>query len=187
MTSPRDAEFADYVAARIPSFRRLAVALCQDWHRADDLVQAAITKLYVNWPRARAADNTDSYARAIIVREFITERRSGWVRRVSLRSDPPDAEATRPDADSVLDLRAALAVLPPRQRATLVLRFYCDLNVDQSAQVLGCSPGTVKSQTAKALDSLRRIMAPGAHPAGADGGPPAASPPAPVTRGRFHA
>lgn len=159
MTSPRDAEFADFVAARLPSFRRLAVTLCQDWHRADDLVQAAITKLYVHWPRARAAGNTDAYARAIIVREFLTEQRSGWVRRVSLRGDVPDAEATRPDADAALDLRAALSGLPPRQRATLVLRFYCDLNVDQAARVLGCSPGTVKSQTAKALESLRRVMA----------------------------
>ena len=72
----------------------------------------------------------------------------------------------------MLDLRAAVAALPARQRATLVLRFYCDLNVDQSAAVLGCSPGTVKSQTARALDSVRRALGP-AHAAG-EGGPPAA-------------
>jgi len=80
MTSPRDAEFADYVSARLPSFRRLAVLLCQDWHRADDLVQAA--KLYVHWPKAKAADNIDGYVRAIVVREFVDERRSSWARRV---------------------------------------------------------------------------------------------------------
>jgi len=56
--------------------------------------------------------------------------------------------------------RAAVAALPTRQRATLVLRFYCDLNVDQSAEILGCSPGTVKSQTARALDSVRRALGP---------------------------
>ena len=72
----------------------------------------------------------------------------------------------------MLDLRAAVAALPARQRATLVLRFYCDLNVDQSAAVLGCSPGTVKSQTARALDSVRRALGP-AHAAG-ESGPPAA-------------
>jgi len=60
----------------------------------------------------------------------------------------------------VLDLRAAVAALPARQRATLVLRFYCDLSVDQCAEVLGCSPGTVKSQTARALDAVRRTLGP---------------------------
>ena len=59
MTVTRDAEFADYVAARLPSLRRLAMLLCQDWHRSDDLVQGAITKLYVNWPKAAAAANMD--------------------------------------------------------------------------------------------------------------------------------
>jgi DNA-directed RNA polymerase specialized sigma24 family protein len=68
----------------------------------------------------------------------------------------------------VLDVRAAVAALPARQRATLVLRFYCDLNVDQSAEILGCSPGTVKSQTARALDAVRRALgyAPAADPSG---------------------
>jgi RNA polymerase sigma-70 factor (sigma-E family) len=170
MTTPRDAEFTDYVAARLPSFRRLAIALCQDWQRADDLVQAAITKLYVNWPKARAADSTDAYVRTIVVREFLDERRSGWIRRVTLSSHLPDRAAAETDSDAAIDMHA-MAGLPPRQRATLVLRFYCDLNVDQSAQVLGCSPGTVKSQTAKALESLRRAL--GQEEAPGPGGPPA--------------
>jgi RNA polymerase sigma factor (sigma-70 family) len=72
-------------------------------------------------------------------------------------TDPPAATV---DHDAVLDLRAAVAALPARQRVTLVLRFYCDLNVDQSAEILGCSPGTVKSQTAKALDTVRRALTP---------------------------
>jgi DNA-directed RNA polymerase specialized sigma24 family protein len=65
------------------------------------------------------------------------------------------------DHDVALDLRAAVAALPARQRATLVLRFYCDLNVDRCAEVLGCSPGTVKSQTARALETVRRALGPG--------------------------
>ena len=74
----------------------------------------------------------------------------------------------------MLDLRAAVAALPTRQRATLVLRFYCDLNVDQSAEILGCSPGTVKSQTARALAAVRRALGP-AHAAGSGGQPSAAA------------
>jgi RNA polymerase sigma-70 factor (sigma-E family) len=166
VSAARDAEYTEYVSARLPALRRLAVVLCQDWQRADDLVQATITKLYVHWGRASAADHVDAYARAVLVREFVHERRSSWVRRVSLSGGVTDREVTdRPaaavDHDAALDLRAAVAALPPRQRSTLVLRFYCDLNVDQSARLLGCSPGTVKSQTAKALNALRQALEPG--------------------------
>ncbi len=161
MSAGRDAEYTEYVSAMLPSLRRLAMLLCQDWQRADDLVQAAITKLYVHWGRARRADHVDAYARAVLVHEFVHERRSGWARRVSLTGTVTETAAAAVDHDAVLDLRTALAMLPARQRATLVLRFYCDLNVDQSAQLLGCSPGTVKSQTAKALGTLRRALEPG--------------------------
>jgi RNA polymerase sigma-70 factor (sigma-E family) len=157
----RDAEFTEYVAARLPSLRRVAYLLCRDWSHADDLVQCAITKLYVHWGRTRAVDHTDSYARTVLVREFLSERRSGWARRVSVGVQFPDVAAAGSDHDAALDVRSALAGLPARQRATLVLRFYCDLSVDQSAQVLGCTAGTVKSQTAKGLDSLRRALEPG--------------------------
>ena len=171
MSGSRDAEYTEYVAARLSSLRRLAAVLCGDWQRADDLVQAALVKLYVHWGRVRAASHTDAYARAVLVREFIHEQRSTWVKRVSLRSAVTEAPAATVDHDAVLDLRAAVAALPARQRATLVLRFYCDLNVDQSAEILGCSPGTVKSQTARALDAVRRALGPAA--AAGPGGQPA--------------
>jgi len=163
--SSRDDEYTEYISTRMMSLRRTAYLLCQDWHRADDLVQAAITKLYVHWGRARAADHIDAYARTVLVREFLGERRSAWARRVRL-----DGQLTRAstgetsDHDALLDLRAALGAVPPRQRATLVLRFYCDLNVEQAAQVLGCSPGTVKSQTVKGLAALRRALNPAPDP-----------------------
>ena len=146
------------MAHRLPALRRLALLLCQDRHRADDLVQQAIIKVYVHWTKAAGADNTHAYVNAILVREFLHERRSSWATRVSLTDQVPDSAALATDPDGTMDLQAAVAALPPRQRAALVLRFYCDLNVDQSAHALGCSPGTVKSQTAKALDSLRRVM-----------------------------
>jgi RNA polymerase sigma-70 factor (sigma-E family) len=156
----RDDEYTEYVSARIMSLRRTAYMLCQDWHRADDLVQATITQLYVHWARARAADHIDAYARTIMVREFLGERRSAWARRVSLSDQVPEPGSSATDHDALLDLRAALAAVPPRQRATLVLRYSCDLNVEQTARVLGCSAGTVKSQTAKGLAALRRNLAP---------------------------
>jgi RNA polymerase sigma factor (sigma-70 family) len=95
------------------------------------------------------------------------------VKRVSLSGGVADPPAAVVDQDAVLDLRAAVAALPARQRATLVLRFCCDLNVDQSAEILGCSPGTVKSQTARALEAVRRAL--GSAPAAGSGGPPAAA------------
>jgi len=170
VSARRDEDFTGYVQARLPWLRRVAYLLCQDWQQADDLVQTAITSLYVHWRRASAMESTDGYARTILVRAFLSERRSGWARRVTLAGRLPDTPRPGPDADEALDVRAALASLPPRQRATLVLRFYSDLNVDQAAKVLGCSAGTVKSQTAKALASLRRALDPatGMGPAGAE-------------------
>ncbi len=172
--SSRDDDYTRFVATRLPALRRVAYLLCQDWHQADDLVQIAITRLYVHWSRASAMDHPEAYVRTIVVREYLSHRRSAWARRVSLYGEAPESAGPWSDRDSALDLNAALAALPPRQRATLVLRFYCDLSVDQAAEVLGCTPGTVKSQTSKGLDSLRQVL----EPAGAmpdDGRPAAAS------------
>jgi RNA polymerase sigma-70 factor (sigma-E family) len=158
MTGQREPEFDEYVGGRLSSLRQLAFVLSRDWHQADDVVQGALTKLYLHWPKARAATSIDAYARTIVVHEFLRQQRSSWARLVSVTSLPPDRPGTASDADTALDLSAALATLPGRQRATLVLRYYCDLSVEQSAQVLNCSPGTVKSQTAKALQALRRRL-----------------------------
>jgi RNA polymerase sigma-70 factor (sigma-E family) len=159
VTSERDADYSEYVAFRLPALRRLALLLCQDRHRADDLVQQAIIKVYVHWAKASGADNTDAYVNAILVREFLHERRSGWTRRVSVTDRLPESPILAADQDGLMDLQAAVQSLPPRQRAVLVLRFYCDLNIDQTAAALGCTTGTVKSQTAKAIATLRARLA----------------------------
>lgn len=156
----RDAEFTEYIQSKLTPLRRVAYVLCRDWAQADDLVQCAITKLYLHWGQALASGQLDSYSRTILVREFLSERRAGWARRVSLGHDAREMAGASADHDVALDVRSALASLPPRQRATLVLRFDCDFDVDQSAQILGCSAGTVKSQTAKGLESLRRALGP---------------------------
>ncbi len=185
MSASRDQEFADYVTARLGALRRLAYLLCQDRDRTDDVVQAAITRLYVHWGRARAVEHIDAYARTILVRVYLSERRSAWATKVDLSRDLPDKAVAADDRDDALDMRSALAALPPRQRATLVLRFYCDLSVEQTATHLGCSAGTVKSQTAKGLQTLRGRLRPGvADPADPHGPPPARRPVQPPTEVR---
>jgi RNA polymerase sigma factor (sigma-70 family) len=158
-----DAEYAEYVAyveGRLGWLRRVAFLLCQDEHVADDLVQVTVTKLFSYWPRARRADSLDAYVRTIMVRAFLRDRGSGWGRRVVLSAVVPDSMSASTDREAALDVRDALLAVPPRQRATLVLRFYCDLDVEQAAVALGCSAGTVKSQTAKGLANMRRILEP---------------------------
>ncbi|WP_116026562.1 SigE family RNA polymerase sigma factor [Thermomonospora umbrina] len=153
-----DDEYTAYVMSRLLWLRRVAYLLCQDWSRADDLVQTAITRLYVNWRRASRADNLDAYARTVLVRVFLSEQRTGWWKRVSVTSTTPETFIDVVDLDVALDLEQALAALAPRQRATVVLRYYCDLSVEDTATALGCSPGTVKSQTSRALTALRRTL-----------------------------
>ncbi|ARF80129.1 SigE family RNA polymerase sigma factor [Kitasatospora aureofaciens] len=156
----RDEEFTVYVASRSGWLRKVAYLLCGDWHRADDLVQETITKLYVNWARASRMENRDGYARRVLVNTFLAEQRSPWWRR-TLRSEAgPEGVAGDVDLDASLDLRRALAALPPRQRATVVLRYYCDLSIEQAAETLGCSSGNVKSQSSRALEALRGTLAP---------------------------
>ncbi|QKV75619.1 SigE family RNA polymerase sigma factor [Amycolatopsis sp. Hca4] len=153
-----DAGFTEYVTARAGWLRKVAYLLCGDWHRADDLVQSAVTRLYTNWPRASRADNVDGYARRTLVNTYLAEQRTSWWRRVDLREKDHDPPRPGPDVELALDLRAALERLPPRQRATVVLRYFCDLPVAETARALGCSDGTVKSQTAKAVDALRELL-----------------------------
>jgi RNA polymerase sigma-70 factor (sigma-E family) len=151
-------EYVEYVTARLTSLRRIAYLLCGDEHRADDLVQQTITALYVRWPKVRAVDHLDRYVRAMLVHSFLDEKRSAWS-RVRLFNVPPERAAT--DQVSVEDrevLRAALSRVPRRQQAVLVLRFLCDLPVAEVAALLGCSAGTVKSQTSHGLDALRRAL-----------------------------
>lgn len=160
-----DEAYREYVAVLLPGLRRVAYLLCQDWHRADDLVQGALERLYLHWNKASKADEPAAYARMVLVRVFLSEQRTSWARRVVLLDRAPEsAAAAEPDLFSRLELEAALRELPPRQRAVLVLRFYCDLSVDQTAATLRCAPGTVKSQAARGLAKLRLALAE-THPA----------------------
>ncbi|GAA4637553.1 SigE family RNA polymerase sigma factor [Actinoallomurus vinaceus] len=156
MTS--DERYTEYVTGRLEWLHKIAFLLCQDWAHAEDLVQITITRLYVHWRRASKVDNLDGYTRTILMRVFLAEQRTGWRKWVTARRPPPDTPTAPVDPDMGLDLRAALLALAPRQRASVVLRFYCDLSVEQTAEILGCSPGTIKSQTARALMTLRHDL-----------------------------
>lgn len=158
MRATAEQEYVEYVTGRLPALRRLAYLLCGDEHRADDLVQQVITKLYLRWSRISAVEHLDQYVRTMVVRGFVDERRRPWA-RVGLVTHPPDGPAPSDErVEDRLVLRAALARVPRRQQAVLVLRFLCDLSVEEVATTLGCSEGTVKSQTSRGLATMRQIL-----------------------------
>ncbi|GAB3480510.1 SigE family RNA polymerase sigma factor [Amycolatopsis cihanbeyliensis] len=163
-TTPYDGEFSQYFAARVHSLRSTAYLLCGDWHRAEDITQAALLRLYLAWPRLSRRDALDAYARRVVVRTFLAENRRLWRWRERLVGEHvetavPPATAER-DHEQRMLLRSALAAVPPRQRAVLVLRYWDDLSVEETAAALRCSPGTVKSQTARGLATLRQRLGP---------------------------
>ena len=146
----RETEFTEFYLARRRTLRRTAYLVVRDWHAAEDATQQAMVKLYAAWPRVRT-ETVDAYARRAVVNECLS-----YLRRV--RELPvehfPDRAASSPEPTS-LDLGMALGFLPPRQRAIVALRFLDDLSVVDVAHALAISEGTVKSQTSKALATLR--------------------------------
>lgn len=151
----RDREFGEFVDARALVMRRTAFLLCGDWHRAEDIVQTALAKLYVAWPRVRR-DSLDAYSRKVLVRTAIDEGRRGFFQRE--RSVDVVPERAVSDHTTDYDLREALDALPPGQRAVVVLRYWEDLSITETARILGRTEGTVKSQAAKGLAALRELL-----------------------------
>jgi RNA polymerase sigma-70 factor (sigma-E family) len=158
MSETDEAAFRAFAWSRRASLRRTAYLMCGDWHQADDLVQTALVKLYVAWRRVRSGDQPDAYVRRILTRCYLDERRRPWRREspVDVLDDRPSESRTSED---LIDLQAALARLPARQRATVVLRYWADASVAETADALSCSEGTVKSQTARAIAALRLQLA----------------------------
>ena len=158
----REAAYIDYVTARRAHLRRIAYALCGDWHRADDLLQTALVKLYVAWPRVRRTGSEDAYVRRILVRASIDESRRPW-RRERATEEVPDRPAPEPtDVEDRAALFDALQALPAQQRAAVVLRHWLGLSVAETAAELGINEGTVKSNTSRGLASLRLTLEPNA-------------------------
>jgi len=156
-----DEEFGEFMRERASPLHQSAYALCGDWHLAHDLVQDTLVKAYQHWPRVRSADSPDAY----VWRILMNEARSRWRRRdraVPVPCLPERRGSVAPDAADEIARRAgllqALRALPPRQRATVTLRYLEGMSERETAAVLDCSEGTVKSQSARALCTLRSFL-----------------------------
>lgn len=162
MKTERDEQFHRFVLDRRAALVRTATLLTAgDAYLAEDLVQATLTKLYVAWPAFRRADNPDGYLRRTLVNALTDERRRWWRRHERSTANLPDRPCIEPVPEDGSDsLRAALHELPPRMRAALVFRYFYDLDIADTADALGCSEGTVKSQTSRALERLRNVLEP---------------------------
>jgi RNA polymerase sigma-70 factor (sigma-E family) len=153
--------FADFVEHRSHALLRTAYLLVGDHQLAEDLLQEALIKTLIAWPRLRDPANVDAYARRTIVTTAIS-----WRRRRSFHERPVDFLPDAPGADEVETLAthgvlvAHLRGLPPRQRAAIVLRYYEDLTVAQTAETMGCSEGAVKSHVSLGLGKLRERIGP---------------------------
>jgi RNA polymerase sigma-70 factor (sigma-E family) len=173
-----DDEFVQFAVAVSPRLRRTAFLLCGDWHTAQDLTQSTLAKVFVAWRRISRRDAAPAYAMRTLLNTFLADgrrRRPGEV----LTAELPDRAAELPGPELRLAVLEALATLPPGGRAVVVLRYWADMTVQQTAELLGCSEGNVKSQSARALDKLRRLLgdvvtepglaAPPAGPSGTEG------------------
>jgi RNA polymerase sigma-70 factor (sigma-E family) len=153
--APDDDGFVEWATVRRGQLRRTAYLLCGDWATADDLVQETLVRIYPKWRRL-AAGNPDAYARRTLTSAFIDDRRRPWRRESSSEVVPETAyDDVLPSGTGLLD---ALRGVPARQRAVLVLRFWEDLSVEQTVEILGCTSGNVKSQTARGLARLRELL-----------------------------
>jgi len=150
--------FREFVTSQMASLRKLAYITCGDWHAAEDAVANTLVKLYPRW---RGLDRPDLYAKTMVCRAAIDESRRPW-RRERAAGDAMPEGAVRDlvaATDERLRLRAALASVPARQRAAVVLRYYLGLSLEDTAKVLECTVGTAKSQASRGLTRLREVLA----------------------------
>ncbi len=153
-------DFESYAAARWSRLLRTAYLLTGDHHEAEDLVQVTLAKVYLGWSRVRRLEEPDAYVHRALVNNNISRHRKRRVVQLltsRLPDRPREGAAAQVEARSLL--LEALATLPPRQRAVVVLRYWEDLSEHQVAEVLGCTAGNVKSQASRGLRKLRE------HPA----------------------
>ncbi|MEU4804530.1 SigE family RNA polymerase sigma factor [Actinosynnema sp. NPDC023587] len=159
-----DAEFTQYFDRCADSMRFTAYLLCGNHHEAEDVVQAAFLKLYLAGPGLVRREGLDAYLRRIVVRTFLAERRRVRWRREKLSEVLPEVPVGAGLSEDKLVVWRALSTVPARQRAVLVLRYWHDLGVEETAAALQCSVGTVKSNTSRGLKALRQKLGPAFGP-----------------------
>ncbi|MCW2780442.1 MAG: SigE family polymerase sigma factor [Marmoricola sp.] len=152
----RDADFEAWMVARHGALLRTAYLLTGDSHSAEDLVQTSLAKLYLAWDRVQDREHIDAYARRILVNEHRSGWRRPWRKREVVSEQVPERGAPAAEYDGESDaLWDFVSTLPPKQRAVIVLRYYEQLSEAETADVLGVSVGTIKSQASRALATLR--------------------------------
>jgi RNA polymerase sigma-70 factor (sigma-E family) len=150
-------DYREYVTARLGALRRTAYLICHDWHLADDLVSITLGRLYRSWGRARHVERLDAYVHRILVNTWQDEARKAARRGSPYGLDDQRPAPAEPDVVERLTQLELLRRLPPRQRAAVVLRFYDDLSIQETAAALGCSEGTIKSLSSRGLRALRGL------------------------------
>lgn len=158
MRAEGESDFDAFVLARGAALRRTAYLLCGDWHTAEDLVQTTFTKVYMRWNRIRAAGARHEYARQVLVRTYIDTTRKLSYGEAPTGALPDTPARSAGDPDTRMSLMAALAQVSPAYRAVLVLRFWEDQSIEQTAALLGRKSGAVRSSTSRGLEQLRAIL-----------------------------
>ncbi len=165
-SAERDAEFTAYLNARQPSLLRTAYLLTGDRHQAEDVLQTSLAKLYLAWHKVNDRNSVDAYVRRIMVNENNSLWRRGWKKREYAAEQLPEGDPHHDSYDEGLSsaLWEVVQTLPPKARAVVVLRYYEQMTEAETADVLGISVGTVKSQCSRALASLRERVPADLHP-----------------------
>lgn len=154
-----DLDFASYVAARRPALLRWAWSVAGDPHTAEDLLQASLVRVLAHWDTLRDRGAADAYVRRTITRQHVSWHRQPWRRDEVSTASPPEHATVSAEHGDTAGLWSLVQGLPPQQRAAVALRYYEELSIAETAAVLGCSTGTVKSNTSRGIAALRRLAA----------------------------
>lgn len=155
-----DVAFNEFATGMAPRLFRSALLMCGDWHLAEDLTQTTLAKLYVAWPKVAAANSSEAYARGTLTKTFLSHA------RVRANSERPQVDlgvdvAASGDASQRVELFEAIRTLEPLDRAVVVLRYWNDRTVDETAAATGLSPGAVRTRASRALARLRAELSDG--------------------------
>jgi RNA polymerase sigma-70 factor (sigma-E family) len=161
-----DDSFREFAAGHAATLRRTAFLFCGDWHLAEDLMQTALVKIYRSWSRVQKKDSVTNFARTVLLRTWLDEKRRPFRRSELFATELPEVPDAAADPEAGAGrawakhlVHRALLQLPKGQRAVLVLRYFEELSVAETARVMGCAEGTVKSQAARGLEAMRAVVA----------------------------